>query len=114
MHLYKSEIWQDGAGHWHVADTHDLAHDSSIWVHPARLLDMTGAEFAKYLIDTWKVDHIHYFIKDEYKHDPKHCGLLYFYWNDYNQAHKYQLYINKIARHKNWTIQYILTFVSVV
>lgn len=96
MHLYKAEIWQSPIG-WYVADTHDLVHDSASWFHPARLLNMTASEFALYLINEWKVDYIHF-------SDNSCYGLLSFRWKDYNLAHKYQLFINKKARERNWTI----------
>lgn len=84
-----------------MADTHDLSHDSSVWVHPARLLDMTASEYATFLINEWKVDHIHYYNKDTSR---ENCGLLYFWWKKYDIAHKYQLFINRKAKEKNWTI----------
>lgn len=98
MHQYKSSEWQSG-NKWYVADTSDLANDSAAWWHPARMLNITPEEYILML-------------KNEYHANiDKWCpesnngkSLLIFSWDNYSDAHKYLLYINRIARNKNWTI----------
>lgn len=93
-HLYKASEWEDGAGHWHVADVQDLAHNSAVWWLPARLLNIPLVDFILKLKEEFHAE-IHYFPENSF---------MFFYWKDYNDAHKYLLWINRMARHGNWTI----------
>ena len=94
-HLYKMVEWQDGAGNAHCNDTSDLAGIAGYWWVPARLLDLTPADFVKWLIDTYKPDHVSF------------DGKTFLYWwnkDHYGLQHKYLLYINKVAREKKFYI----------
>lgn len=98
MHQYKASEWQSGT-RWCVADTSDLAHDSAAWWIPARILDLSLEDFVLMLINDY-----HATIDGWYPEANNGKSLLLFSWKNYSDAHKYLLYINRIARNKHWTI----------
>ena len=97
-HLLKVSEWKDPTGKWWVADTSDLANDSAAWYHIARLLCDSIEDFIVLLKDKNAIIN---------KWDPNGNNgksLLTFYWTNYNDAHQFLLYVNRIARNKGWTI----------
>lgn len=101
MRVFKASEWKDANGRWHVADTSDLAKDSAAWWIPARFLNISLEDYILMLINDY---HAH--IDAWRPHSNNNKSLLLFSWNpeDYQYAHKYYLWINRIARNKNWTI----------
>lgn len=99
MHQYKVSEWESASGHWYVADTSDLANDSAAWWMPARLLNLTLEDYIDLLVNTY-----HATIDGFYPESNKGKSLLVFHWEQYNDAHKYLLWINRMARNGNWTI----------
>ena len=98
MRIYKASEWQNGSK-WYVADTSDLAKDSAGWWIPARILGLSLEDFIMMLINEY-----HATIDGWYPESNNGKSLLLFSWANYADAHKYQLYINRVARNKNWTI----------
>ena len=98
MHQYKASEWKSGT-RWHVADTNDLAHDSAAWWIPARILNLSLEDFVLMLVNEYNAT-----IDNWYPEANNGKSLLIFSWKNYADAHKYLLYINRIARNKNWTI----------
>ena len=96
-HLYKMSEWIDSAGNCHCNDTSDLSGISGYWWVTARLLDMTPANFVKWLVETYQPDYV----------SLSKYNQLYYWWNKehYNKAHSYLLYINRISRQKNFIVQ---------
>ena len=99
MHLYKASEWESASGHWYVADTSDLVNDSAAWWIPARLLNLTLKDYIDLLVNTYNAT-----IDGFYPESNKGKSLLVFHWEQYNDAHKYLLWINRMARNGNWTI----------
>lgn len=99
MHLFKVSEWESASGHWYVADTSDLANDSAAWWIPARLLNLTLEDYIDLLVNTYNAT-----IDGFYPESNKGKSLLVFHWEQYNDAHKYFLWINRMARNGNWTI----------
>ena len=99
--LYKAVEWKSAGGSWHVADTSDLAKDSAAWWIPARILGLSLEDYIKLLINEY-----HATIDGWHPEANEGKSFLAFSWdnNNYSYAHKYLLYINRIARNKNWTI----------
>lgn len=97
-HLYKATEWCN-AGRWNVADTSDLAKDSAAWWIPARILNLSLEDYIMLLVNEY-----HATIDLWSPNSNNGKSLLLFSWKNYNDAHKYLLYINRIARNKNWTI----------
>lgn len=98
-HLYKASEWQSPTGRWFVDDTSDLANDSAAWWIPARILGLSLVDYVNLLINEYHAT-IDKWCPDS--NDGK--SLLLFHWDKYADAHRYLLYINRIARNKNWTI----------
>lgn len=98
-HMYKASEWTDASRKWHVADTSDLANDSAAWWIPARILGLSLVDFVLLLKNEYNAN-----ITGWYPDSNNGKSLLLFNWDNYNDAHRYLLYINRIARNKNWTI----------
>ena len=98
-HLYKCSEWTDSTKKWYVADTSDLANNSAAWWIPARILGLSLTDYILLLKNEYNAN-----IVGWYPNSNNGKSLLIFNWNNYNDAHKYLLYINRIARNKNWTI----------
>jgi len=101
MGVFKAVEWKDGINRWHVADTSDLANDSAAWWIPARILNLPLTDFILLLKNEYKAD-----IDGWFPESNNGKSLLLISWSNenYSYAHKYLLYINRIARNKNWTI----------
>lgn len=98
MHQLKCSEWTNG-NRWYVADTSDLAHDSSAWWHPARMLGLSLEDYILMLINKYRAT------IDKWCPDAnKGKSLLIFSWTEHKDAHQYLLDMNRIARNKNWTI----------
>lgn len=96
-HLYKATEWIIGTK-WYVADTSDLANDSAAWWIPARILGLSLEDYILILINEYHAE-IKWFPDSN-----NGKSLLVFSFVNYSDAHKYLLYINRIARNKNWSI----------
>ena len=98
--LYKAVEWKDSCNKWHVADTSDVGNDSAVWWIPARILGLSLTDFILLLVNEYKAN-----INGWYPDSNNGKSLLLFSWSNenYSYAHKYLLYINKVARNKNWT-----------
>ena len=92
--LYKCEEWESISG-WHCGCLLDLAHNSNLWYLPARILDLTPAQFIEFLITNYKPDHI-YFNKES-------CFFSYS-WDKQESMRKFKRFINAAARKKNFQI----------
>lgn len=89
--LYKCSEWEDLAGRWYVNGTSNIMNGSGAWWIPARILNISLTDFVKLLVDEYHVSHLFYSIK----HD-----VLIFSWDNYKDAHRWLLYINRIAKSK--------------
>ncbi len=98
-HIYKATEWESTGGKWNVADTSDLAHDSAGWWIPARILNLSLEDYIYLLINEYNA-----VIDKFYPESNNGKSLLIFHWDNYNDAHRYLLYINRVARNKQWTI----------
>lgn len=92
-HIYHAKEWQSATGRWHCIDTSDLAGGSAMWWIPCRIMDISPAEFVKYLLAhnaniTWNEEK----------------GLLFWDFNKQNDMRKVKNEINRIAREKNFLI----------
>lgn len=96
--VYKASEWIVG-NNWYVADTSDLANDSAAWWIPARFLDITLEDYILKLHNEYNA-----IIDKFYPESNNGKSLLIFHWDNYNDAHKYLLWINRMARNGNWTI----------
>ena len=94
-HLLKYDEWQDGCGQWHCNDTTDLGHGSSLWWLPAKMWNMTPAEYLKMVIEKFKPDHIYH--SDDY-------SFVGWNWKNQTQMRVFKNWINAEARKHNYLI----------
>jgi len=97
-HLYKVTEWKQGSS-WSAGDTSDLAHDSNLWYIPPRMLGISLEDWILKLKNEFNATGFHFY--------PKANGgksLLIYHWENYNDCHRYVLWINKKSREGNWTI----------
>ena len=90
-HVYHAVEWQSGSGNWHVADTSDLSHGSSVWWVPPLVFGVSNGEYIEMLVKKYHVTNLSF------------NKILLFSWDKdhYSDAHRYLLDINKIARQRN-------------
>lgn len=95
-HLFKMTEWESGAGdRWYCNDTSDLGNGSGLWYHPARMLNISPAEFVKMLVEKYQPDNISYNFE---------TNVLVYSWSSQTAMRKFKNQINKIAREKNYQI----------
>lgn len=96
MHIYKATEWQSAiTNYYHCLDTIDLAHGSSEWYLPCRILDITPAAFLQLL-------------KEKYHATIKRITptLISYYWLPHQRKEVLQFKrdINLCAKKKNFWI----------
>lgn len=94
MSVWKASEWESELG-WHANCVDNLAHDSALWYHPARILNITPAAFVELLINEYKPDKITYNAEK---------NVLLFSWKSQTQMRKYKNWINAAARKVNYQI----------
>lgn len=94
MAVYRAEEWQGACGNWYCNDTSGLGRNTGAWYHPARILDMSPAEFIKWLVDNY---HPHIYHNED-------CSFVGWYWDKQSDMRKYKNYINAKARAKNYQV----------
>ena len=100
MHQFKVSEWQDTiTKEWSVGDVEELGRGSNYWWIPARLLNISLEDWILKLKNEFNA-------KLTYLQPSKTApaGILLYHWTNYADAHRYLLWINKLARNNNWTI----------
>jgi hypothetical protein len=95
MSLYHCEEWQGASGYWYCEHTSSFPRNVQKWVVPARILEMTPADFLKFLMENFKPDKI---IHNE---DYSFVGWG---WNSQAQMRKYKNFINQKARERGFQL----------
>jgi hypothetical protein len=95
-HVYKVTEWDSPSGKYYCNDVTDLAHGSGKWWIPCRILGISPADFVLLLINEYKAE------IDFYNEEK---DLLCYSWRNKTDCHKYALYINRIARNKNFIVR---------
>ncbi len=93
-HLLKYTEWESISG-WHCGDVSDLAHGSNYWWLPARMLNLSLTDYILMLINDFHAINFKYY---------KDTNLLLWHWKNYNDCHKFCLWINRKAREKKFFI----------
>lgn len=99
--LYKAGEWQDVLGDWWVADTSNLGGGSACWWVPARILGISLTDYILLLKDEYHASRFKFI---NYPEGDKRNSLLLFSFKNHQDAHRYLLYINRIARNKKFFI----------
>jgi len=94
-HTLKLTEWQSPTGHWYANDVSDLAGIAGKWWVPARLLGISLEDYVLLLKDTYNATIVKYNAETD---------ILIYYWNNYNDMHKFVLFLNKRARQENFIV----------
>ena len=94
-HIYKVQEWQNPIGKWYCNDVSDLAGISGKWWIPARLLKLALTDYILLLKNEYHANIINY---------NKESDVLIFNWDNYQDCHRYVLYINRVARETNFKV----------
>ena len=87
--------WEDASGNWLCNDTSDLCSIRAKWWAPARMLNISPAEYVELLITKFQPDRIRYSIE----HD-----VLIFSWKNITAIRKFKNWLNAEARKHNYII----------
>lgn len=93
-HLLKYSEWESPTG-WYSGDVSDLANGSNYWWFPARMLEISLTDYILLLKNKFNVYDFHY---------NKDKNVLIYYWKNYNDCHKFTLFINSEARKRKFFI----------
>lgn len=88
---FKIAEWQGGSGKWYTGTLEQ--GDKSKWWYIARQMGLPLTDYIIMLKETYKAKIIGY---------CQETDCLVFSFDSYADAHKYVLYINRIARNKGW------------
>lgn len=94
-HIMKFTEWQDPIGYWHTGDINGLPQGSNYWYNVPRMLEMSLTDFILLLKNEY---HITKFLFDE------KSGFLTWRWNNYNDCHRYTLFVNREAKKRNFYV----------
>ena len=95
MNIYKASEWKSASGKWYVSNVEDLANGSGYWWIPPKIFGLSYEDYIYMLKNKYHISYIHYTVES---------NTLIFRWDDYENAHKYLLDINRFARQKKFTI----------
>ena len=95
MALYKMTEWESLSSGWYCGCVDNLGGGSNLWYLPARILDISPAEFIELLVTKYKPDNIWY--------SKENCILCYS-WKDQSKMRKFKNDMNAAARKKNFQI----------
>ena len=94
-HILKYTEWQSPTGYWYANDISDLAHGSGFWWHVPRMLNIELTDYILLLKNTFNVTKFYYNIEK---------NVLFYQWKNYNDCHRFILYINKEAKKRQFFI----------
>ena len=95
---YKMIEWTDPTGRWMVAANESAKTAKGKWWYPARMMKISLIEYVD-LLREYGADDIHYYPPLE---DGIGGDVLCFSFAKYADAHKFLLYINRLARKGAW------------
>ena len=90
-HIFQLSYWELN-NHWHVNDIHNLAGRSAKWYTPMRILNLSIDEYIQLLL-TFNAKRLSYYEPTDY---------LGFSFDKEIDAKKFCVYVNKIAKQKNF------------
>lgn len=95
-HILKYSEFQDPVGNmWGCNDMSDLAHGSAYWYLPARMLNITPAEYLEWVITNFHPDKVNY---------TSDYSVIWWRWKDQDEERKFKNTINNLARQHNFMI----------
>lgn len=96
--LYQMKEWQTVTGKWHAGFIDTFAGDAAAWYQPARILNISPADYLSLVINEYKPDHIWVLGKDG--DNPS----FIFSWDSQSAMRRYKNFINRKAREINYQV----------
>ena len=93
--LLKYTEWNDGFGNWHCNDTSDLCSVRALWWTPARMLNISPAEYVKLLVEKFHPDKITYI---------EEADVLIYSWRKQADMRAFKNWLNAQARKYNYVV----------
>lgn len=93
--LLKYVEWQSATGDWYCNDTSDLSSLRGRWWIPARMMNISPAEYVQLLIDQFHPDYIVY---------SQEADVLVYSWKNINDCRKFKNWLNAQARKQQYVI----------
>ena len=87
--------WQSLSGQWHCNCIDNLTNNAGVWYMPARILNISPADYIKLILTKYKPDCFSY--------NKEKCVFL-FSWSNQNNMRKFKNDINAAARKINFQI----------
>lgn len=94
-HLLRYEEWQGASGMWYCNDTSNLKSNAGKWWMPARMLNISPAEYVQLLIERFTPDKINY---------NQETDVLVYAWKSQSAMRKFKNWLNAEARKKNFIV----------
>lgn len=88
MHLMRYEEWKGAIG-WYCNDTSDFKSIGSKWWAPARMLNISPAEYVKLLVEQFHPDSIMY---------NEERDVLVYWWRKQEDMRRFKNWLNAQAR----------------
>ena len=93
--LLKYTEWQGANGNWYCNDTSDLSSIRSLWWAPARMLNLSPADYVKWLVDNFHPDQVLY---------NQERDVLIYSWRKIADMRVFKNKINALARQHKFII----------
>lgn len=93
--IYKSEEWQGSSGNWYCNCLSNLGSNAGAWYMPARILNISPAQFIELLITKYKPDNF------SFNKDTCFCCWS---WKSQTAMRKFKNDINAAARKANFQV----------
>jgi hypothetical protein len=93
--LLKYTEWQGANGNWYCNDTSDLSSVRSLWWTPARMMNISSAEYVQWLVENFKPDVIEY---------NQERDVLVYSWRKQADMRIFKNKLNALARKYNFII----------
>ena len=93
--LLKYTEWQGANGNWYCNDVSDLSSVRSLWWAPARMLNLSSADYVKWLVENFHPDQVLY---------NQERDVLIYSWKKIADMRVFKNKINALARQYKFII----------
>ena len=93
--LLKYVEWQGANGDWYCNDTSDLSSIRSLWWAPARMMNISPAEYVEWLVKEFKPDRVLY---------DQERNVLIYSWRSQAKMRLFKNKLNALARKYNYVV----------
>ena len=93
--LLKYTEWQGANGNWYCNDVSDLSSVRSLWWAPARMLNLSPADYVKWLVENFHPDQVLY---------NQERDVLIYSWKKIADMRVFKNKINALARQYKFII----------